>query len=51
MVYKYGISQDQSLTNYYKEFAMSKFNVSDFQEQSPPDNPKVEEFGVVEICR
>ena len=50
MVYKYGFSDNQSLEGYYNNFAMSHFDVNDFQEQSIPDVIKPE-FGVVTECR
>ena len=50
MVYKYGFSKDKSLKGYYSDFAMSHFDVADFQEQSVPDVVK-DEFGVVTMCR
>jgi len=50
MVYKFQFSEDKTLSGYVNN-SLSYFNVSDFQPQSYPDNPKTDEFGVVTICR
>lgn len=50
LVYVNTDSPDGSLRGYVNH-SLSFFNVSDFQKRNTPDDPKVEEFGVVSICR
>ena len=50
LVYVNTDSKDGTLTGYVNH-SLSFFNVDDFQNRSKPDNPKVDEFGIVTVCR
>ena len=51
MVYEVHVTQGNKTLAGYNEWSLSKFDVSDFQERSVPDDPAYEEFGNVTECR
>ena len=50
LVYTYTESPDRTLTNYVNH-SLSFFDVHDFQNRSKPDDPKIDDFGIVTMCR